>query len=70
MDYKGAVDLAILLGQLEEKITALPEWEAVRDADPKLWDHCDAGYDSVAVFINTQHERLDAVVREWERSKQ
>jgi hypothetical protein len=58
MDFKGAVDLAILVGRLEERIVQLPEWEALRDADPELWEKCDDGYESVAVFINEQMRRI------------
>jgi len=61
MDMKGAVDLAILLGNLEEQIVKMPEWEALRDADPQLWEKCDDGYESVALFINTLHNRIAEV---------
>ena len=61
MDMKGAVDLAILLGQIEERIIMTDEWKALRDADPQLWEACNDGYESVAVFINRLHDRISEV---------
>jgi len=61
MDIKQAGDLAVLVGALEDAITKLPEWEELSTVDPSLWEHCDAGYESVAVFIIKMHQRIGEV---------